>query len=112
MDPFVRRLIENLLAPNPSLSRNRHFPTFESALGKRALRAARRLASLRRSICELAAAHATDAIDLQRLPGGRVRLALAQRHLAARRVAILDEAELELLCAWPEVARALERRAG
>ena len=43
MDAFVRRLVERLLEPSEPLSRNRHFHTFETPEGRRALKLARRL---------------------------------------------------------------------
>ena len=50
MDPFVRRLVQRLHDPKRPLSRNRHFHTFATPEGQRALRTSRRLRSLQRDI--------------------------------------------------------------
>jgi len=109
MDAFVRRLVEHLLSEERLLSRNRHFHTFETPEGRLALRIARRIGALRKSVLLCAA------------EGGRVELAgrgpgmaAARRELRIARAvghhrAYLSDDELTLLRTLPGVAEALDR---
>lgn len=106
MDPFVRRLVERLLDTSRPLSRNRHFHTFETPEGKRAMRITKRLLALQRDIRSCAggggrpkvAHHTTD-------DGVRVEIELA--HLKTLRTTTLDHAEFELLLRLPDMSAAL-----
>jgi hypothetical protein len=107
MDAFVRRLIERLHDPSQPLSRNRHFHTFESPEGRRALATSRRLKSLQRDILRCAeqgqpakVAHLTHA-------DGEVEVQLEFRAVRGKRSARLRGAEFELLRALPGVREAL-----
>ena len=103
MDPFVRRLIERLHDASAPLSRNRHFHTFQTPEGKRALKTSRRLRSLQRDILacrrEGRAARVTPALDAR----GERRVELALDRIKGRRTAILEQEELELLSELPGV---------
>ena len=110
MDAFVRRLIRTLLRPTPSLSRNRHFLTFETPEGRSALRMAKRLKSLHRDILA-SLKHGTKAryrsasASLLKDPSIEVRF----ERLRARRTTLLSQAEFELLRELPGIDQAIEQ---
>lgn len=103
MDPFVRRLVERLLDPSRPLSRNRHFHTFETPEGQRALRISRRLAALKRDIAAcLAEGGSCRAAHLASASGrGPMQVEVRLEHPMVKRRAILDASEFELLCRLP-----------
>lgn len=106
MDPFVRRLIQRLHDPSQPLSRNRHFHTFETPEGKRALRTSRRLKALQREILTCRAQG--GAVQLHRTDvEGELHLELRFHWLKGRSVSRLVDAELELLTELPGVREAL-----
>jgi hypothetical protein len=106
MDPFVRRLVERLLDPGQPLSRNRHFHTFATPEGKRALAVSRRLQSLRLAVLDCQRRGGTLAVH--RAPASRdVVLELAYESPRSRRVATLERQEFELLRTLPGLAAAL-----
>ena len=106
MDPFVRRLIERLHDPSKPLSRNRHFHTFETPEGKRALRTSRRLKALQREI--LLCRQQGGAVQLHRsVVEGQHELELRFHWVKGRSVSRLADAELELLTRLPGVREAL-----
>ena len=108
MDPFVRRLIQRLHDPSQPLSRNRHFHTFETPEGRRALRTSRRLKALQREI--LACQAQGGAIRVQRGErDGESRIELWFHWLRGHSVCRLADAELELLSELPGVREALAR---
>lgn len=107
MDPFVRRLVERLLDPTAPLSRNRHFQTFESPEGRRALRVSRRLEALAQSILECRRLGGASSVKTSPGERGELRVELRLKQLAARRVTLLDEDEFKLLCRLPGVSAAL-----
>lgn len=105
MRAFTRRLVERLRGagcaegePGP-LSRNRHFHTFETAEGRRALRIARRLRSLERDLVAQAAAGLRPRVT--RVPDGEgvVSVEVEYRNLHGRRTAYLTAEEFEMLLA-------------
>lgn len=107
MDPFVRRLVRRLNDPTRPLSRNRHFHTFETPEGKQALKVSRRLRALGRQIV---ACHAEGggvrlhkAVDAN----GESRVELRLDRISGHCMAMLRDAELELLTELPGVAAAL-----
>jgi hypothetical protein len=108
MDPFVRRLVERLLDASKPLSRNRHFHTFETPEGKRALRVWKRLLALQRDI-ELAREEGGSALVLHQAVAatGEVTVKLELHHLKTTRTATLEGAEFDLLCQLPGVREAL-----
>lgn len=112
MDPFVRRLIQRLHHPSQPLSRNRHFHTFDTPEGRRALRISRRLKSLQNDV--LACAREGRRARFARQPemDGQVRVELILERIKGRRVSVLDEAEFGLLCELPGVTAALEKDEG
>ena len=110
MDPFVRRLIERMPQPARPLTRNRHFHTFGTPEGKRALQTSRRLRSLQKDI--LACREEGQAVRLHRTAEGsegEVKIELMLERVRGRRVALLREDELELLLGLPGVPEALAR---
>lgn len=88
MHAFIYRLVERLTQEGPPLSRNRHFHTFESPEGKKALRIARRLRSVAGDIDR-----ASEPPKVQE--GARVRLEIPLRD--GVRIAWLSPAEWSLL---------------
>lgn len=107
MDPFVRRLIQRLTDARQTLSRNRHFHTFESSEGRLALKTARRLKALQKDILACLAegrpAKVTRGLDGQ----GRCRVEIRLDRIRGTRVSMLDEPELELLAELPGMRDAL-----
>lgn len=92
MHAFIYRLVERLTQEGPPFSRNRHFHTFETPEGKKALRIARRLRSV--------------AADLERASGrptvregAKVRLEIPLKD--GSRIAWLSQAEWSLLRKMP-----------
>ncbi len=108
MDPFVRRLVERLLDASKPLSRNRHFHTFETPEGKRALRVWKRLLALQRDI-ELAREEGGSSRVMRQVVAatGEVTVELKLHHLKTTRTATLEGAEFELLCQLPGVRESL-----
>jgi hypothetical protein len=106
MDAFVRRLVERLLEPSQPLSRNRHFHTFETPEGRRALKLARRLRGLARDVRRCAERGSPPEV---RRDGSaeEVRIALHFDALAARRTAYLSPEEYALLRRVQGMAEAL-----
>lgn len=88
MHAFIYRLVERLTQDGPPLSRNRHFHTFETPEGKKALRIARRLRSVSEDL-DRAAGRPTVR------EGTRIRLEIPLRD--GNRVAWLSRAEWSLL---------------
>jgi hypothetical protein len=110
MDPFVRRLIRRLHHPSRPLSRNRHFHTFETPEGRRAMRTSRFLRSLQRDIL---ACHGEGrpARFSRRDVDGQLTVELTLDRVKGRRVSVLESAEFELLSELPGVREALQEGA-
>jgi hypothetical protein len=92
---FVERVVLRLRA-EPGFSRNRHFATFSSPEGRRALRMHRHFRSIER---DLAAGSVTVGRDAERF-----RITIVGKR--GRRDAWLTAAELKLLCVASPIARA------
>lgn len=107
MDPFVRRLVERLFDDGTPLSRNRHFHTFESPEGKKALRITKRLKGLRDDLARCRAAGGSASVTSTRADDGTVRLELHLSHLRSSRVSRLEAWEFELLRRLPGVREVL-----
>lgn len=107
MDSFVRRLVERLLEPSLPLSRNRHFHTFETPEGKRALSVARRLRGLARDVRRCLERGTRPEVRAEG-SNGDLRIELRFQDLAGRRTAFLTEDEYALLLRVPGMAEALE----
>jgi hypothetical protein len=105
MDPFIRRLVERMLDPARPLSRNRHFHTFASPEGRRALRIARRLLALDR---DLAACSGAEALLIEQ-GDGEVRVEVRLERLRSAHRARLTTQEFELLRGLPGTRQALSR---
>jgi hypothetical protein len=99
VEAFVERVVRRL-REEPGFSRNRHFVTFSSPEGKRALRIHRHLRSIERDLSRGSSA-VVDESD------GRVRLTL--RFRSGSRTAFLTLPEYRLLCTNPIVRAALAR---
>src|SRR5262249_46698792 len=106
MDSFVRRLVERLLEPSLPLSRNRHFHTFETPEGKRALTVARRLRGLARDVRKCLDRGVRPEV-LEEGKNGDLRVELRFDQLAGRRTAYLTGDEYALLRRLPGMAEAL-----
>ncbi|MHB8879152.1 MAG: hypothetical protein ACYC8T_36090, partial [Myxococcaceae bacterium] len=101
MDPFVRRLIQRLNGDGHGLSRNRHFHTFESPEGRKALKTSRRLKALQHDILACRGEGREAKITRQVDREGRCRIELRLERVRGSRVSLLDEPELELLSELP-----------
>ena len=110
MDSFVRRLVERLLEPSNPLSRNRHFHTFETPEGRRALTLARRLRGLARDV-RRCLDRGTRPEVRQEGVNGSLRVELRFDDLAGRRTAFLTGEEFALLLRVPGMAEALAQPA-
>jgi len=108
MDSFVRRLVERLLEPSLPLSRNRHFHTFETPEGKRALTLARRLRGLARDVRKCLDRGVTPEVRREGADGD-LRVELRFDDLAGRRTAYLTGDEYALLRRLPGMSEALGR---
>ncbi len=108
MDSFVRRLVERLLEPSLPLSRNRHFHTFETPEGRRALTLARRLRGLARDVRRCMDRGVRPEVRAEGANGDR-RVELRFEDLAGRRTAFLGGEEYALLLRLPGMSEALER---
>ena len=106
MDSFVRRLVERLLEPSLPLSRNRHFHTFETPEGRRALTLARRLRGLARDV-RRCLERGSRPIVLQEGLNGSLRVELRFHGLAGRRTAFLTGEEYILVLRLPGMLDAL-----
>ena len=107
MDPFVHRLVQRLLDPGQPLSRNRHFHTFATPEGRRALVVSRRIRALQKAVLDCAARGGT--LVVRPHPGrGEVELEITQAGVRSRRVATLERLEFELLARLPGVAEQLD----
>ena len=106
MDSFVRRLVERLLEPSLPLSRNRHFHTFETPEGRRALTLARRLRGLARDVRRCLDRGSRPQVRTDG-PGGDRRVELRFEDLAGRRTAFLTDDEYALLLRVPGMVEAL-----
>jgi hypothetical protein len=108
MDSFVRRLVERLLEPSRPLSRNRHFHTFETPEGKRALTLARRLRGLARDVRRCTERGLPPEVREEGVNGG-LKIQLVFDDLAGRRTAFLTGEEYALLLRVPGMSDALRR---
>lgn len=107
MDAFVRRLIERLHDPSRPLSRNRHFHTFDSPEGRRALATSRRLKSLQRDILACAKEGQRPTVERRTDDAGELEIQLRFDAIQGKRSSRLRGAEFELLRALPGVVEAL-----
>jgi hypothetical protein len=93
--------------PGAPLSRNKHFHTFDNALGREALAVSKRLKALCASL-----ASATVAPVVRKVEGEKkVKVEIEFGGVRARRTTVLDEGEFELLCELPGMREILLRPA-
>ena len=97
VEDFVERVVRRL-REEPGFSRNRHFLTFSSPEGKRALKIHRQLRSIERDLSRASSATVDRAAD-------RVRLTL--RSKSGLRTSWLTQDEFRILCTNPIVRSAL-----
>lgn len=97
MDPFVHKLVLRLFDEGRPLSRNRHFHTFETEEGKRAMRISKRLRALQQDIARARKEGDEPRVRRSEDERGAVKVEIVLEHLKSRRVTTLDEAEFELL---------------
>jgi hypothetical protein len=111
MHDYVRRLVARISESGRPLSRNRHFHTFATPQGRRALKLSRHLRSLAHDI--LVQAQVGGRIAVEHLEGEHpgVRLWLENERLKARRTAYLTRSEYDLLLEDDGVREALQRAA-
>ena len=111
MRDYVRRLVARISDRGNPMSRNRHFHTFATPLGHRALKVSRELRSLAQDI--IAQADEGGRIEIEQVggevPGVKVLLDLTR--LKARRTAYLTQSEWDLLLEEAGVREALQRAA-
>jgi hypothetical protein len=112
MDAFVRKLIQRLHDPAAPLSRNRHFHTFQTPEGKRALRTSRRLRSLQRDIMACLQEGRPATVTQSAGEGEELRIELVLERVRGRRIALLEADEFELLAQLPGVRESLEGTSG
>lgn len=96
MDPFVRKLVLRIFDEGAPLSRNRHFHTFETDEGKRALRISKRLRALQADIVKCRKEGGESQVVSSR-DGDEVKVQISLKALKSTRQTTLDEAEYELL---------------
>lgn len=108
MDPFVRRLIQRLLDPARPLSRNRHFHTFSTPEGKKALLTTRRLKSLQADILACREEGQPARYIRHQVEDGEHQIELRLERVGGRRVSTLHPAEFELLLELPGIRALLE----
>jgi len=101
MDPFVRKLVLRLFDDGAPLSRNRHFHTFESEEGQRAIRLSKRLRALQADITRCRAAGGAPKVTKSSDAAGEVKIEIELHSLRSKRLTTLDEAEFELLKTLP-----------
>jgi hypothetical protein len=97
MEEFVERVVRRL-REEPGFSRNRHFLTFSSPEGKRALRIHRHLRSIERDLSGGSSARVERAAD---------RVCITLRSKRATRTAWLTHDEYRILCTSPLVRATL-----
>ncbi len=101
MDPFVRKLVIRLFDEGAPLSRNRHFHTFDSVEGKRAMRLSRRLRALQVDITKCRQAGGKPQLTRSADDTGLVKIEISMESLKSKRLTTLDEEEFELLRRLP-----------
>ena len=106
MDPVVRKLVVRLFDEGAPLSRNRHFHTFDSVEGRRAMRLSKRLKALQLDISRCRQAGGAPRLTKSSVEGGEVKIEIALEHLKSKRLTTLDEAEFELLQLLPGMREA------
>jgi len=112
MHDFVRRLVARIGESGRPLSRNKHFHTFDTPLGRQALKLSRRLRSLSQDLLSQGLAEGDSlAVEQQTDGAGKVRVVLHLARLKAKRTVYLSQGEWELLLQEPGVREVVERAA-
>jgi len=111
MRAFRLKLVEALLADDRTLSRNRHFDTFDDATGRAALRTSRYLRALERDVLQAASRGERtrlEQVERDGKPAARIELCRPR----GKQVAYLSLPELRLLLERPGVRAALDEPEG
>lgn len=111
MHDFVRRLVVRIGESGRPLSRNKHFHTFDTPLGRQALKLSRRLRSLSKDILVQAREGGTLQVERQADQAGKLRIVLHFARMKARRTVYLSQGEWELLLQEPGVKEVVDRTA-
>ncbi|HEY3448855.1 MAG TPA: hypothetical protein VGK67_21020 [Myxococcales bacterium] len=111
MHDFVRKLVARIGESGRPLSRNKHFHTFETPLGRQALKVSRRLRSLSKDILVQTKEGGTLRVEHQSDQAGKLRIVLHFARVKARRTVYLSQGEWELLLQEPGVREIVERPA-
>lgn len=106
MADFVERAVLRL-RQEPGFSRNRHFATFSSPEGKKAMRIHRHLRSIERDLSGGWTAEVEKGAAAGENGPARICLVLRCRKGKGSRVAYLTESEFRILCTSPIVRAAL-----
>ena len=109
MHDFVRRLVVRIGESGRPLSRNKHFHTFDSPLGRQALKLSRQLRSISKDLLAQAQEGAQVRVEQQADGTGKLRILLQFARLKAKRTVFLSQGEWELLLQEPGVREAIDR---
>lgn len=108
MQDYLKRLVVWINEGGQSLSRNRHFHTFATPLGRKALKLSRQLRALARDVVAQAAQGGTLRVE-ELGEGASLRICLHLDRLKSRRTVYLSPAEWELLLRNEPVRVLVER---
>ena len=109
MHDFVRRLVARIGESGRPLSRNKHFHTFDTPLGRAALKLSRELRSISHDILAQAEQGGSLRVEQQSDAAGKLRVVLHLAQLKAKRTVYLSQGEWELLLQEPAVREAVKR---
>jgi len=110
MQDYLKRLVVWINEGGQTLSRNRHFHTFATPLGRKALKLSRQLRSLGRDILTQTELGGTLRIEHLGAPSS-LRIAVHLERLKTRRTVYLSPAEWELLLRDERVRALVEKAA-
>lgn len=109
MDAFVRQLVLRLFDAGKPLSRNRHFHTFETPEGKRALKLFKRLRAVGADIKQCHRAGGNSHVRTTKDDSGNIVIEIELSHLRSTRLTRLDHDEFRLLCQVADVQQFLNQ---
>jgi hypothetical protein len=107
VDSFVRQLVLRLFDSGKPLSRNRHFHTFDTPEGKRALKLFKRLRAVSADIKQCHREGGQSSVRLTREQSGHLVLEMRLSQLRGVRFTRLDDDEFRLLCQVTDVRQLL-----
>lgn len=112
----MRQLVARMHEPGAPLSRNKHFHTFDNALGREALAVSKRLKALSAALIQATSAPVVrkiEAVESDKAKGNKakkVQVEIQFGGLRAKRTTVLDQGEFELLCELPGMRELLARQ--